>query len=303
LVFCIIGLAIFGVLGIFSTKYRRYFRESLHCMKRQVTFRPCDTQFDHEMKSKIAASAGKKSERLGRFIYKRFALLSWIMIIMLVASIALIGLGVYNYFAFGNCNGPNSSDFCIFGVLGGNPEERIASLKTIDTRNGIEAGSPNAPVKIIEVGCFSCPYTKSAESLRLQILEKYGGNVSFVFKDMPLPSHNLSRELAEAAKCANEQNAYWEYHDKLFEQQENMTEQKMKDIAAGIGMNASQFNSCLDSRKYAAEVEQDYQDGVAAGIFATPTYFVNGKSVIGLRAFAELEKIVAGEITGQCPDA
>ena len=301
MVFCIVGLVIFGVLGIFSAKYRRYFRESLHCMKRQLTLRPCDTQFDQEMKSKIAASAGKKSERLGRFIYKRFALLSWIMIIMLAASIAMIGFGVYSYIAFGNCNGPDSSDFCIFGVLGGSVDERIAGLKTIDTRNGVEAGNPKAAVKIIEVGCFSCPYTKSAESLRLQILGKYSGNASFIFKDMPLPSHNLSRTLAEAAKCANEQGAYWEYHDKIFEQQENMTEQKTREIAEEIGMNTSQFNSCMDSRKYAAEVEQDYQDGIAAGIFATPTYFVNGKPVIGLRAFADLEKIVVGEITGQCP--
>ncbi len=121
MVFCIVGIAVFGVLGIFSAKHRRYFRESLHCFKRQMTLRPCDTKFDQEMKAKIAGAISKRSSLAGKFVYKRFNLLSWLMIIMLIGSAGSIGIAAYNTAAYGNCNGPNSTEPCIFSyIIGGN---------------------------------------------------------------------------------------------------------------------------------------------------------------------------------------
>lgn len=301
MVFCIIGLVIFGILGIFSAKYRRYFRESLHCMRRQILLKPCDTSFDQEMKAKISAGISKTSPVLARFVFRRFALLSWILLVLMTFSAAAVGFGVYSYVLYGNCNGPYSSDFCVFGVLSGPMDERIANIRPVDAGDAPTLGSPNASVKIVEVGCYSCPYTKNAESIRSQLLNKYGSDVSFTFRDMPLPSHNLSWEAAEAAKCALEQGKYWEYHDKLFEYQEIMSVEKMKSIANEIGLNASQFNACLDTEKYKEQVQKDYDAGTSAGIFATPTYFVDGKPIVGLKAFADFEKIVIGEIRGSCP--
>ncbi len=295
-VFCIVGLVAFGILGIFSAKYRRYFRESLHCMKRQLTLRPCDTQFDHEMKAKISGSIAKQSERLARLVYKRFAVISGIFLLAMIVSLALVAFGIYNYAAYGNCNGPDSRDFCIF-----NPFAAQKEVKLIEVRDAPSLGNADAAVKIIEAGCYSCPYTRDAESFRSQILEKYGGNVSFTFKDVPVPAHELSRETAEAAKCAREQGKYWEYHDKLFEYQKNMSTGKIKEIAAEAGLDEAQFSQCFDTRKYRDAVELDYQDGLDAGIYATPTYFVNGQPVVGIRAFAELEQIVVTEIEGECP--
>ena len=79
-----------------------------------------------------------------------------------------------------------------------------------------------------------------------------------------------------------------------------MTVQKMKDMAVELGMNAEQFNTCLDSGKYRDEVQKDYDDAVAAGIFATPTYFVNGVPLVGIKAFAQFENIVVSSIEGSC---
>ncbi len=299
MVFCIVGLAIFGILGIFSAKYRRYFRESLHCMRRQLTLKACDTAFDQEMKAKISANASKVSPGLGKFIFKRFALLSWILLAIMLVSSAAVGIGVYNFIAYGNCNGPNSNDFCFLGVLNGNQD--VSKLKPINASDAPVLGNPSSPVKIIEVGCFACPYTRDAESIRIQLLAKYGSNVSFAFKDIPLPGHNLSWDMAEAAKCALDQGSYWAYHDLLFKYQDDMSISKMKELAAVAGMNQDAFNACLDSHKYKDAVQKDYEDGIAAGIFATPTYYIDGKPVVGLKAFAQLENIVIGEIKGSCP--
>ncbi len=309
MVFCIVGIVIFGILGIFSAKYRRYFRESVHCLKRQLMLKPCDTKFDQEMKARIAAKLGSKNPALARFVYKRFTLLSWIMIAMLIFSIGSIGFGIYNTLAYGNCNGPDSTDFCLFnpgmtGEQGHSMHDGLAQgeIKPVSADDDPTLGNPGAAVKIVEVGCFRCPYTKNAEELRKQIVEKYGENVSFTFRSLPLPSHKLSWETAEAADCALEQGMYWEYHDKLFEYQKNMSIEKIRDIAREIGLDEQQFNSCFDSGKYRDEVRKDHDDAVAAGIFATPTFFINGKPFVGPRAFAEFEELVATEMHASCPE-
>ena len=246
MVFCIVGLVIFGILGIFSAKYRRYFRESLHCMRRQLMLKACDTQFDQEMKAKISAKISKRSPSFARFVFRRFALLSWIHLIIMLFSVASIAYGFYNFVAYGNCNGPNSNDFCIYNaLLPGSMEDKTANVKPLGA-DGPTIGSMDAPVKIVEVGCFRCPFTKKAEVFRQQILGKYGSNVSFTFRIMPLPYHNLSSETAEASYCALDQNRYWEYHDKLFEYQNNMSIKKIHDIAAELGMDTVKFNNCYD---------------------------------------------------------
>ncbi|MFA4820096.1 MAG: DsbA family protein [Candidatus Aenigmatarchaeota archaeon] len=300
MVFCIVGLVIFGILGIFSAKYRRYFRESLHCMRRQLMLKACDTQFDQEMKSKISAKISKKSPSLARFIFRRFVLLSWILLIIMLVSVASLAYGFYNFVAYGNCNGPDSNDFCIYNALLGSVEDKTAAIKPLGPDGNPTIGSSDAPVKIVEVGCFSCPFTKKAETFRKQILDKYGSNVSFTFRIMPLPYHNFSSETAEAAYCALDQNRYWEYHDKLFEYQGNMSIQKLHDIAAELGMDTTKFDSCFDSNKYAEKVKKDYDAGVAAGIFATPTYFVNDRTFVGLKAFSDFENVVASEMEASC---
>ena len=217
MVLCIAGIVIFGILGIFSGKYRRYFKLSMHCLSRQMTLRPCDTNFDQELRAKLSTGLGKKSPALGRFVFRRYKALSWAFVALMVLSIVFMGIGVYNYVLYNNCNGPNSNDFCIFNVFDGTAD--ITKLHPVGTDDDPTLGDISAPVKIVEVGCFSCPFTKAAEPLRKQLLEKYGNNVSFTFRTLPIPTHNLSWEKAEAADCALEQGKYWEYHDILFEKQ------------------------------------------------------------------------------------
>ena len=82
-----------------------------------------------------------------------------------------------------------------------------------------------------------------------------------------------------------------------------MSMNKMDDIAKEIGLNAGEFNDCLTSGKYRERVESNYNEFHEAGIFATPTFFVNGNPIVGLKNFADYEKIVVDEIKGACEHA
>lgn len=111
---CIIALFVFAVLGIFSVRYRQLAKEAFDCVFRRVTLRPCNTGFDQKMKMGIVSRVFKHSQKLSGFVYKRFELLSWFFTLLLFVSLGYSAYGLYNLYAFGNCNGPNSSDFCIF---------------------------------------------------------------------------------------------------------------------------------------------------------------------------------------------
>src|SRR3989344_7521407 len=155
MVLCIIGIVIFGILGIFSAKYRTYFRESMRCFSRMATLRPCDTDFDNRMKSKIAGKLMARNAAAASFVFNHFRVISWIFVILFAISIALTINGVYNAWAYGNCNGPESGAFCILNP-GYQPHE--LSNPGYGDRNPF-SGSPNATTVIVEYGCFSCPYT------------------------------------------------------------------------------------------------------------------------------------------------
>ncbi len=121
MVFCIIGLVIFGILGIFSAKYRDYFKEALKCTFQTATLRPCTTGFDKKMQVKISTRLAKLNKGMGNFVFKNFQAISVFFIALMIISIVLSGIGLYNWFAFGNCNGPQGGD-CVLNDLTGQPE-------------------------------------------------------------------------------------------------------------------------------------------------------------------------------------
>ena len=268
-----------------------------------MTLRKCDTNFDNKMKSKISAKLMKKSPLAAKFIYKRFSWISWAFVLLMFWSIISIGIGAYNTVVYGNCNGEESTDFCLFnpemtGNSGHSMHEGLEKKDLIPASadDDPSLGGENAKVTIIEFGCFRCKYTKKAEETMKKLLEKYGDKIKIVFRNFPLPSHDLSRETAEAAECAKEQDKYWEYHDKLFENQKTISLEKIKSIAGEVDLNQEKFNECFDSRKYQQEVEKDHQDGLKSGIYGTPTFFINGRPLVGPRTFEEFVQIIDEEL-------
>jgi protein-disulfide isomerase len=164
-------------------------------------------------------------------------------------------------------------------------------------------GSQNAKVTIVEFSDFQCPFCQRFFLQTLpQIEEKYikTGKVRFVYRDFPLTSiHPYAQKAAEAAECAYEQGKFWEYHDILFQKQSEWVvagESKFKEYAQQLGLDTQKFNQCLDSGKYANEVQKDYNDGLKYGVSGTPTFFINGIEVVGAQPYNVFEQIIEQEL-------
>ncbi len=168
------------------------------------------------------------------------------------------------------------------------------------------SGSADAALTIIEYSDFQCPYCARAEPTVKKIKETYGNAVSIEYRQFPLDFHENARAAAEASECAREQGKFWEYHDVLFANQASLSVANYKEWAADMGLDTAQFNSCLDSGKYAGVVNEDIQAGVRAGVSGTPTFFVNGQKIVGAQPFSVFQSAIdsaLGEVcTGDCTE-
>lgn len=160
-------------------------------------------------------------------------------------------------------------------------------------------GDKNSPVTIIEFSDFQCPFcSRFREQTFDQIKTNYidTGKVRFVYRDFPLSSiHPMAQKGAEAAECADEQGKFWEYHDLLFQKQQEWTvtgAPTLKQYAKDLGLDSSKFDDCLDSSKYQQEVSKDLNDGSAAGVQGTPAFFINGQLVSGAQPYTAFQSAI-----------
>jgi protein-disulfide isomerase len=113
------------------------------------------------------------------------------------------------------------------------------------------------------------------------VLKEYKGRVRLVFKDFPLPSHDLAMPAHEAARCAGVQNRYWPYHDRLFEKQPQFERDDLIGHAINLGLDRERFTRCLDDHLQRPAVQASVAEGRALGVGSTPTFFVNGSPLVG----------------------
>ncbi len=301
MVFCIAAWIVFGILGIFSAKYRKYAKESFSCFFRTLTLRKCESGFDEQMKMKAAVRISKHSPALGKIVREYFQTISWIFVFIMLASLGYTLFGLYNFVQYGNCEGTQPYSFCAL-----NPESYGFAfnfpwtVKPVPLRDSPSIGLENAPVQVVEVGCFTCPYTRKAEPLVEQLLKDYNGKIHFSFKYFPLPSHPYSLEAAQSAECAHEQEKFWEYKQSLFAAQtvceQEDTHPDLRPIfletAKGLDLNLKQFQQCVDENRHMEFVLQSKQDSIDAGIYGTPTFYINGKVLVSPQTYAELQNSV-----------
>lgn len=102
-----------------------------------------------------------------------------------------------------------------------------------------------------------------------------------MFKDRPLPGHELARPAHEAARCAGAMGQYWPYHDRLFEAQPAFERADLIRYAGELGLDRSRFARCLDERTHASAVEADLSQARALGITSTPTFLIGGQLLVG----------------------
>lgn len=142
--------------------------------------------------------------------------------------------------------------------------------------------------KIVRIfGDLQCPACRSAEAGIRHIRDTYASQVKIVWNDFPLPTlHPNAMEAANAARCAEEQGKFWEYHDKLYDDQpswENVARptQKFVDYATALDLNGTNFKTCLDSRRHQSKINDDISEANRLGVNATPTFYVGSKRIVG----------------------
>ena len=117
-----------------------------------------------------------------------------------------------------------------------------------------------------------------------------------MFKDFPLSIHPHAFKAAEAANCAQEQGRFWEYHDTLFANQDALAVEDLKRHAAALGLNAAEFDTCVDEGKFRDRVQRDMDEGNRYGVSSTPTVFINGRPVIGAVPLEAYDRIIREEL-------
>lgn len=168
---------------------------------------------------------------------------------------------------------------------------------TVSADDDARIGSKDAPVEIIEFSDFQCPFCARAEPTIKQILAEYGDKVTFVYRDFPLDSiHPMATPAAIAAECVREQGkdeAFFKYHDKIFENQQSLSIPNLKKWAKDMGYN---IDKCLDEQRYLSEVRKDLLDAQAAGGQGTPYFLINGKPLSGAQPFSVFKQIIDEEL-------
>lgn len=162
-------------------------------------------------------------------------------------------------------------------------------------------GPENAKVQIVEFSDFECPYCSRAASAVHQLRDKYKNDVRFVFRQFPLDMHRNARPAAAASLEAEAQGKFWEFHDKLFENQQQLGRTDLEKHAQAVGMDLTKLKRALDSDTHAAAVERDLKLGLDVRVNGTPTMFVNGKRVENPTDVAALSAMIDAELKAAPP--
>jgi protein-disulfide isomerase len=158
-------------------------------------------------------------------------------------------------------------------------------------------GPSNAPVTIVEFSDFECPFCGGLFPTLRRVEETYKDKIRIVYRQFPLNNlHPHAQKAAEASLCANDQNKFWQLHDAMFTDQQNLTVDDLKSKASTLSLNATTFASCLDSGKYVASIRDSIAEGSKLGVDGTPALFINGRYLGGNQPYDVIAKIIEDEL-------
>lgn len=298
---CFLALIIFGILGIFSASHRQIAREAFDCVFRRITLRKCTTGLDVKLKSGITGKFLEKNRKFGQFIYRYFEVISWLFTILLVGSLVWTAYSGYNYYQYGNCNGPSAEEqqsLCLFDITGTNAQITSCQDQELKSQNANKEPTldnadlslfpayqgKNPKDQIVYVGCYACPNTKTVNPTISKIVVDNKETIELIFIHLPL--HKEYEYLLKIENCLYAENkvAYWQFHDALMQMPKEEIEDKGKvlNLLNKIkNIDAKVIISCSETQ----EAEQFFQKQMAElkkmNLEGTPTIFVNSQAFIG----------------------
>lgn len=191
------------------------------------------------------------------------------------------------------------------------PKSSAAPRTTFDPNavksEGYVLGSPTAPVEIVEFADFECPAcaqfaTVTEPDIRTRIVD--AGLARYRFYDFPLTQHRNSMAASLAAACAADQGKFWQMHDRIFQGQDEWNTQSTRRpkgifqrYAREVGLDQDAFDKCLDDERHHDKVLAHQNEGLRAQVASTPTFIINGRTVVGAPAYDEFKRLVDSAAT------
>lgn len=158
-------------------------------------------------------------------------------------------------------------------------------------------GASTASVTIVEFSDFHCPFCRRIQPVLDEVRAKYGDKIRMVYRDFPLDSlHPQARAASEAASCAHEQGKFWEFHDKLFKNNSDVSQARLDQFAREVGMDVRAFEACRGAGTYKNSIQASVQEGTKLGITGTPTFFINGRMLVGAQPLEAFVRVIDEEL-------
>jgi protein-disulfide isomerase/uncharacterized membrane protein/rhodanese-related sulfurtransferase len=181
------------------------------------------------------------------------------------------------------------------------PPPPVASAETLLQRlvrpDSHATGNLQSPVAVVEFADFQCTPCGFAEPTVRKIRAQYDNRIRFVFRHFPMASiHPWAEQAAEASECAAEQGKFWEAAEKFYQHQTDLSLPALERYAAELGLDTPRFKRCLESKSMAARVNRDFDDAVALGLRATPTFIIGRRVVEGPLDYAPFAQLVEQEL-------
>ncbi|MCI0676519.1 MAG: DsbA family protein [Phycisphaerales bacterium] len=139
-------------------------------------------------------------------------------------------------------------------------------------------GPLDAPVTLVEYGDYQCPFCGQAHGILHELMTQLANDMRLVFRNFPLTQiHPFAQRAAEAAEAAGAQGRFWNMHDMLYENQDALDNESLREYAAELGLDVDRFGSELTSGVHVPRIREDFASGVRSGVNGTPTFFINGR--------------------------
>ena len=161
-------------------------------------------------------------------------------------------------------------------------------------------GNANAPLTIVEFSDFECPFCGRFYTATLPSIDKdyiQTGKAKLAYKHFPLSFHPSAEPAAIASECAKEQGKFWEFHGKIFDNQQLLSKNPYSGWAKELGLDVTKFDSCVSSAKYKQDVQSDFSEGSNLGVSGTPTFYIckgteNCREIVGAQPYSAFKQVI-----------
>ena len=216
-----------------------------------------------------------------------------------IVLLVIVAGGFYSFARFANSgNKEKSAGAEVAGLKGGGtPDKAVGDVERFRVPlEGPARGPATAKVSIVAFSDFQCPFCSRVVPTLDKIQKEYPNDVRLYFRHNPLPFHPDAPLASEAALEAEAQGKFWEMHDKLFANQQNIKRPDLEKYAGELGLDMGKFKTALDTSSHKNRIDADMKLASSIGVQGTPNFFLNGRQVVGAQPYEEFKKVIDDEI-------